>query len=139
MTSTLPALFLRSPEDPYPTCPLLMAVYSHVHRSARRFISSKTEMSAAAKKQMQDMWYRQARSNLDRRLSAAEMLKDEGNDKFSEGEYRAALDEYEYALEMFKCVDAYSCTRGMDVCLFRARPSTSLDYCALTPPSSGKA
>ena len=29
------------------------------------------------------------------------MLKDEGNDKFSEGEYQDALDEYEYALNLF--------------------------------------
>ena len=50
-------------------------------------MSSKTELDPGAKRTMQGMWYRQARQELDRRLSAAEMLKDEGNDKFSEGEY----------------------------------------------------
>ena len=51
--------------------------------------------------QMKSMWYRQARGELARRLNAAEMLKDEGNDKFSEGEYTDALEEYEYALQLF--------------------------------------
>ena len=66
-----------------------------------KYMSAQHEPSAAQKKQMNDMWYRQARGGLDRRLSAAEMLKDEGNDKFSEGDYDAALEEYEYALNLF--------------------------------------
>ena len=37
------------------------------------------------------------------------MLKDEGNDKFSEGEYHQALEEYEYALELFKYEMANLC------------------------------
>ena len=66
-----------------------------------KYMSSKTELEPGAKRTMQGMWYRQARQELDRRLSAAEMLKDEGNDKFSEGEYKEALEEYEYALQLF--------------------------------------
>ena len=64
--------------------------------------------------------YRQARDKLMRRLSAAEMLKDEGNDKFSEGEYADALDEYEYALNLFDyemanlCRDQEVGTRPLD-------------------------
>ena len=64
-------------------------------------MTSKTELDPGAKRTMEGMWYRQARQELDRRLSAAEMLKDEGNDKFSEGEYADALEEYEYALQLF--------------------------------------
>ena len=67
-----------------------------------KYASAKTEMSKEATDQMKAMWYRQARSDLARRLSAAEMLKDEGNDKFAAGEYRDALEEYEYALDLFK-------------------------------------
>lgn len=66
-----------------------------------RYMSSKTEMEPGTKRTLQGMWYRQARQALDRRLSAAEMLKDEGNEKFSQGEYREALEEYEYALQLF--------------------------------------
>ena len=44
----------------------------------------------------------QARGKLAKRLSAADMLRDEGNDKFSAGQFEAALDEYEFALDLFK-------------------------------------
>ena len=66
-----------------------------------KYISSMEKPSAAAEMQMKDMWQRQARAELQRRLSAAEMLKDEGNDKFSAGEYADALEEYSYALNLF--------------------------------------
>ena len=66
-----------------------------------KYASGRTKLSPAAEKQMKEMWYRQARQEMARRLSAAEMLKDEGNDKFSEGDYEAALEEYEYALNLF--------------------------------------
>lgn len=67
-----------------------------------RYFAKDSQPSPAALQQMKDMWYRQARGELKRRLNAAEMLKDEGNDKFSEGEYKDALEEYDYALDMFK-------------------------------------
>ena len=44
-----------------------------------RYMSSQEKPSAAADKQMREMWRRQARQKLDGRLSAAAMLKDEGN------------------------------------------------------------
>ena len=66
-----------------------------------KYMSGKSDVSEGAMRTMQDMWKRQARGGMDRRLGAAEMLKDEGNDKFSEGEYKEALEEYEYALQLF--------------------------------------
>ena len=49
--------------------------------SETKYLSGVTKPSAAQTKQMTDMWFRQARDQLARRLNAAEMLKDEGNDK----------------------------------------------------------
>ena len=51
--------------------------------------------------QYRSAFYRQARSELRRRLSAAEMLKTEGNDMFVAGKFVAALNEYEYAVQLF--------------------------------------
>ena len=95
------------------SCSLSLAPYRSLHIACssslaptpphppHRYMTSKTELDPGAKRTMEGMWYRQARQELDRRLSAAEMLKDEGNDKFSEGEYADALEEYEYALQLF--------------------------------------
>ncbi len=60
------------------------------------------EIDPIRRKHLQEMWYRSARDKLGRRLSAAEMLRSEGNDKFSEGKFVEALEEYEYALDLFK-------------------------------------
>ena len=79
----------------------------NLHES--KYMSANSEPSPAAKKQMEAMWHRQARSHLANRFSAAEMLKDEGNDKFSEGQYQEALEEYDYALELFKYEMANLC------------------------------
>ena len=67
------------------------------------------DLDPIKRKAMQDMWYRQARGKLEGRLSAAEMLRGEGNDKFSAGEYAEALEEYEYALDLFKYEIANLC------------------------------
>ncbi|KAL1520670.1 hypothetical protein AB1Y20_022240 [Prymnesium parvum] len=59
-------------------------------------------LEPAVRSRLWAMWKMQARSKLERRLSAAEMLRGEGNDKYAEGDFEAALEEYEYALDMFK-------------------------------------
>ncbi len=60
------------------------------------------EVDAKAKARLWPMWRRQARQPLQRRLSAAEMLRQEGNAKFSAGDFEGALREYAFALEMFE-------------------------------------
>lgn len=52
-------------------------------------------LDPGTRKHLESMWRMQARSKLAKRLSAADMLRDEGNDKFSAGEYEKALEEYE--------------------------------------------
>ena len=64
-------------------------------------MAEREQLTPAAKKRLQDMWFRQARQNMAQRLSAAELLKDEGNEKFSSGDFKGALEEYEYVLELF--------------------------------------
>lgn len=66
-------------------------------------------LDPATRRQLNAMWERQARDKLPRRLSAADMLREEGNEKFSCGEYDKALEEYTFALELFKYEMANLC------------------------------
>ena len=65
-------------------------------------------LDPATRRQLNAMWERQARDKLPRRLSAAGMLREEGNEKFSRGEYDKAL-EGTFALELFKYEMANLC------------------------------
>ena len=59
-------------------------------------------MDPQTERQLKRMWHSHARKPLGDRLAAAEMLRAEGNDHFSSGKFKEALDEYAYALETFK-------------------------------------
>ena len=48
---------------------------------------------AATRARLWPMWRRQARQPLERRLSAADMLRQEGNAKFSQADFAGALKE----------------------------------------------
>ena len=61
------------------------------------------------------------------------MLKDEGNDKFSEGEYQDALDEYEYALNLFDYEMANLLRDQVSVAPARQQQHTTLTISPLTP------
>ena len=60
------------------------------------------------------------------------MLKDEGNDKFSEGEYQDALDEYEYALNLFDYEMANLLRDQVSVAAARQQQHTTLTISPLT-------
>ena len=51
------------------------------------------EADAATRARLWPMWRRQARQPLERRLSAADMLRQEGNAKFSQADFAGALKE----------------------------------------------
>ena len=47
-------------------------------------------LDPSTRRHLEGMWRRQARQPLAKRLSAADMLRDEGNDKYSEGDFEKA-------------------------------------------------
>jgi len=59
-------------------------------------------LAPRTKKSLEFLWRGQARQPLTNRLNAAAVMKAEGNDKFSEGDFKQALSEYTSALELFQ-------------------------------------
>lgn len=59
-------------------------------------------LEPAVQRRLWGLWKTQARSQLQNRLSAAETLRSDGNDKYCKGDFEGALEEYQYALELFK-------------------------------------
>ena len=67
--------------------------HTSIEAAAAQVEAEGAEADAATRARLWPMWRRQARQPLERRLSAADMLRQEGNAKFSRADFAGALKE----------------------------------------------